>query len=82
MIELHFPDDELDRLAERVADLITTRLQPPADEWLTTRQAAGHLGMSVDALHKLTAGRQIPVHQDRPGARCWFRRSELDEWRA
>jgi hypothetical protein len=40
-IELRFPDDELDRLAERVADLIATRLQPPADEWLTTaRQPA------------------------------------------
>ena len=30
---------------------------------------------------RMTAERRIPFSQDRPGARCWFRRSDLDRWR-
>jgi excisionase family DNA binding protein len=52
------------------------------DRWLTTREAAAHLGLSVNALHKLTAARAVPFEQERRGCRCWFRRSELDRWRA
>jgi hypothetical protein len=66
-------------LADRLAPFLPA---PPAtSEWLGTRQAAAHLGISVHALHRLTGSRAIPFHQDRPGARCWFLRSELDEWR-
>jgi excisionase family DNA binding protein len=51
------------------------------EEWLTLRQAAEYLAMGRGTLHKLTARRAIPFHQDAPGGRCKFRRSELDEWR-
>ena len=33
------------------------------------------------SLYKLTAAREIPFHQDGPGCKLWFLRSELDEWR-
>ena len=40
---------------------------PPAageDRWMGTREAAEYLGISVEALHKLTASRSIPFTQD------------------
>lgn len=64
----------------RLRALVTP--DPPAvDAWLDTRAAAEHLSISVHALHRLVAERRVPFHQDRPGAKCWFRRAELDQWR-
>jgi len=78
-------DDALDALAERLAPRLEARLarssQPDADRWMTTAEAAGYLGMTANALHKLTATRAIPFSQDAPGARCYFKRSDLDRWR-
>jgi excisionase family DNA binding protein len=51
------------------------------DRWLITREAAEYLGLSIHAMHRLTAERSIPLHQEGPGARCFFKRSELDKWR-
>ena len=76
-------DDALDRLAERLAPRLADRLapnDPQRDGWLTTRDAAAYIGRSTTALHKLTAARQIPFEQDGPGARCYFRRGDLDAW--
>jgi excisionase family DNA binding protein len=73
--------DDLAELARRLAPYLPT---PPngAGGWLTTAQAAEHLGISVHALHRLTAARSIPFSQDGPGARCYFRQSDLNEWRS
>ena len=77
-------DDALDRLAERLAPRLAGSLAagtgPEPDRWLTTREAAGYIGRSPNGLHKLTAARAIPCSQDGPGARCYFRRSDLDAW--
>jgi hypothetical protein len=51
------------------------------DDWLDAKRAAAHIGVTVNALHKLTAARSIPFEQDGPGCKCWFRRSDLDQWR-
>jgi excisionase family DNA binding protein len=72
--------EDLAALAERLAPYLQASA-PSGDGWLTTRQAAGHLGISVNGLHKLTAARAIPFEQSAPGAKCWFRRSDLDRWR-
>jgi hypothetical protein len=48
------------------------------DRWLDAKQAADYLGLSIDALHKLTAARQLPAEQEVPGHKLWFRRSQLD----
>jgi excisionase family DNA binding protein len=76
-------DDSLDALAERLAPRLESRLssQSEPDAWMTTNEAAAYLGMTANALHKLTASRTIPFAQDEPGARCYFKRSELDRWR-
>ena len=74
-------DEALAELAARLAPFLPSSEATNEDRWLSTRQAADHLGISPNALHKLTAARAIPFEQERPGAKCWFRRSELDAWR-
>ncbi len=76
-------DDALDELAALLAPRLQHRLaMAPADDgWLDTPAAADYLGLSRHALHRLTADRRIPFSQDAPGARCYFRRRDLDEWR-
>lgn len=78
-------DDALDALAVELAPRIRARLltdvKPPEDAWMGSGEAASYLGMTRQALYKLTSARAIPFTQDTPGGRCWFRRSELDRWR-
>lgn len=79
-------DEALDLLADRLAPRIKMRLSDQADRdvsdaWLDSKRAAAYLGVSANALHKLTAARAIPFEQDGPGCKCWFRRAELDQWR-
>ena len=50
------------------------------DSWMDAAAAAKHLAVSLNALHKLTAARLIPFHQEGPRCKLWFRRSELDAW--
>ena len=71
----------LAELAARLAPFLPDPVQTDGDGWLCTRDAAKYLGISLNALHKLTAARAIPFEQEAPGAKCWFRRSELDAWR-
>jgi excisionase family DNA binding protein len=76
--------DDLDALAERLAPILARRLEPAkpsAGGWLRTKDAAAYLGVTVHALHRMTASRSVPFTQDGPGCRCWFRRDELDAWR-
>jgi excisionase family DNA binding protein len=53
-----------------------------SDGWMSTKEAAAYLRMTPNALHKLTAARSIPFSQPGgPGGKCYFLRSDLDEWR-
>jgi len=74
-------DWALAELAARLAPFLPRPEPLDEDRWLNTRQAADYLGMTLNGLHKLTAARALPFEQDGPGAKCWFRRSELDAWR-
>ncbi len=74
---------DLDQLVERIADLVLARLNDQLESgspWLDVRGAAAHLGVPVERIRKLVAGRRIPFHQERPGGRISFHRDELDEW--
>lgn len=77
-------DPALDAQADLLALKLEARLklaQAAEDGWLGAKRAAGYLGLSLNALHKLAAERAIPFEQDGPGRKTWFKRSELDEWR-
>ena len=78
----------VDVLLGRLADLVVRRLidctedaKRPEEEWLDARGAAAFLGIHRDTLRKLAAERAVPVHQDGPGCKLYFRRDELDKWR-
>ncbi|MFL5900336.1 MAG: helix-turn-helix domain-containing protein [Solirubrobacterales bacterium] len=79
-----FPPPLLDALADRLAPRVAALLQEAADidQWLDSGQAADYLGMTKNALHKLTSAREVPFEQDGPGCKLHFRRSELDRWRS
>jgi len=80
-----FDDRALDELAERLAPHLAEKLGPQStgdDGWLTSREAAGYLAISLDALHKRTRRREIPAVQETPGGKLHFKRSQLDRWRA
>jgi len=72
--------EALRELAELLRPLLTLE-QADDDRWMGTRDAAAYLGLTPNALHKLTAAREIPFSQDTAGGKCWFLRSELDAWR-
>ena len=73
--------DALAELAARLAPYLPTPA-PAEDRWLTTARAAAYLGITTTALHKHTTARSIPFEQDKPSGKCWFKRSDLDTWRA
>jgi excisionase family DNA binding protein len=73
--------DDLAALAEKLRPFLEPAQPPAVDGWLTTRDAAAYLGVSVNAMHKRTADRRIPFSQSGPGARCYFRPRDLDAWR-
>jgi len=67
-----------------LAALLATHLPDRAaghDRWMTTKEAAAYLGLTPNALHKLTAARAVPFEQETSGGKCWFLRSELEAWR-
>jgi excisionase family DNA binding protein len=81
--------DLLDLLLGRLADLVADRLlartaateDAHAGEWMDAHDAAAYLGIHRDTLRKLATQRSIPVHQDGPRCKLYFRRDELDDWR-
>ncbi len=72
-------------LAADLAAVLRPHLQPEQPAaiagWMTSREAATYLGLTLAALHRLTAARAIPFEQDAPGGKCWFTRADLDTWR-
>ena len=77
------PDELVQTLAERIAELVVGRLEARpqvASPWLDFEAALAYLGFSRDRLYKLTAARAIPFRKKRGGHALLFRRDELDRW--
>jgi len=74
--------ETIDLLAEAVAAKVSA-LRPAGfdDGWLNSAEAAEYLRIPLSQLRKLSAAGSIPAHQDTPGGRLYFLRSELDVWR-
>ena len=77
------PDELLQALAERTAELVLARAEataPSDSPWLDFEQAMGYLHFSRDRLYKLTSARAIPFRKKRDGQGLLFHRDELDRW--
>ena len=79
---LQLPDALLERLAQRLVELLAPALQTgaPASPWLDFEGARAYLGFSRDKLYKLTAARAIPHRKRHGGQGLLFHRDELDAW--
>lgn len=70
-----FFDGLVDEIVERIAERLPSEQEP---RWLTSAEAADHLRMSLDGLHRLTGAGAVP--HVKQGNRLLFDREELDEW--
>jgi excisionase family DNA binding protein len=85
----HLPfelDSLVESIAQRVAEIVTANLleqfEAPEDHrWVTSKEAAAHLGITLNALYKLAAAGSLPSAQDERGGRHYFTRADLDAWR-
>jgi len=78
--------EQLSALAALLADLLhghdhaaEGEAQP---EWMNIDSAASYLDCTKERIRKLVTRLEIPFHQEAPGCRIFFRRSELDSWMA
>jgi excisionase family DNA binding protein len=51
----------------------------PTDEYMTAKEAAEYLGVSVNSFRRMWRSRAIPAHYITP-CRAKFKRMDLDEW--
>ena len=49
-------------------------------EVLTLAELSLYLGQSKSSIYKLTSKRKIPFYTTPGGAKCYFRKSEIDNW--
>ena len=78
IIEVHLTDEDVGRIAGRVAALIGAGT-PQAELWLDVAAAAHHLALTEDAIRGLVKRRTIPFHRMENG-RLRFAVTELDQW--
>jgi len=84
MRDFDFSEAAVAHLAEIVAARVVAQIgasQNPPDRWLDSTDAAAYLGMTRNALHKLTQRQAIPFCQDAPNSKLYFRVADLDHWR-
>lgn len=78
-LALALPDELLERLAERVADLLDARNPAEPDGWLRGAEAiAGYIGAPPSRVYALNSAGRIPVEHD--GSALVAKRSDLDAW--
>lgn len=75
-LALELPDELLERLAHRVADLLAEREAPTAEAgYLDVTGAAEFLACPTSRIYSLVSAKRIPHHRD--GSRLLFQRAEL-----
>jgi hypothetical protein len=84
-ISLELSPEAIGEIADAVAERVIHRVGGGAgtaeNGWLNSNDAAAYLGLTKNALHKLTSARTIPFSQEKPGAACYFERAALDAYR-
>jgi excisionase family DNA binding protein len=80
-IAIELSPEVVEEIAKRAAEIVGER-ESVTERWLTTEQAAAHLGFSASQLYTLVSQRKrngLPVLKE--GSRSYFKASELDAWR-
>jgi excisionase family DNA binding protein len=75
---VELPEELVEAMAQRAAELVLEQAPEEPDEWLTTQGAADYLKCGRRRIFNLVSEGRIPVHRE--GARLLFKRSELDAW--
>jgi hypothetical protein len=76
---LALPDDLVEAVAERAAQLLAERPTEAEDGWIRgADRIAAYIDCPRSRVYALTSARRIPVHHD--GSALIARRSELDRW--
>jgi excisionase family DNA binding protein len=77
-VNLELPDEVVEAIAQRAAEIVLERTEDPRDDWLDSKAAADYLGISVGHLHNLKG--TVPSHK--VGGRRRYRRTELDDYQS
>jgi len=77
-LSLPFPDELLERIAERAADLLEERQRPPAPEMLSVGETADLLRCKPQRIYDLVSQHRLPCLRD--GSRLLFRRDDVREY--
>jgi excisionase family DNA binding protein len=87
LVSVPLPAELVEAVAERVAEILieqerSRRASTEWPEWMSVETAARYLDMTPHAARKLYERGTVPFHQDAPGCRVRFRRSDLDAYMA
>ena len=77
-IRIALTDEQLEVIAERVAELLAERSPAAADGYLDSDEAAEYLGCSRGRVHDLVQVGKLEPRRD--GRRLRFRRSDLEHY--
>jgi hypothetical protein len=73
------PDEVVEAIAERAAQILADRQPATEDGWLRgAARIAAYIDCPCSRVYALVSARRIPVHRD--GSALIARRSELDRW--
>lgn len=84
MEELINKINEMAERQERIEEKLTRLLEKgePLKEVMDTQECARYIGVSVGRLRTLTASHQIPFFKHELGKRNYYRRTDIDNWKA
>jgi excisionase family DNA binding protein len=80
-VTLWLPPEAVEEIAARVVEIVLEKVRVDREnwpEWMSVETAARYLDVSPERVRKLQSRREIPFHQEGPGCRVFFRRSDLD----
>jgi excisionase family DNA binding protein len=84
VVEIHLPATFLEAIVAETTSRVLVKLDNHSAEagspWMNVETAARYLDCSVERIRKLKERRELPYHQEGPGCRVLFNKSDLDKW--
>jgi excisionase family DNA binding protein len=79
-LRLVLDDGQLATLRDALPPVEVASTVEPWPEWMSAETAARYLDITVERIRKLKERGRIPYHQEGPGCRVFFKRTDLDAW--